>query len=128
MKKILVSCFAALALSCAFSMTLQDCNDEIKSLQSERLQLKKFSVVKYRDVDHPSLAVSKRLKFVEVNRAFVCIAKDLAARNRAQEEWFSYVLQIPQSEHRLSRLKDIEARLVELKKIKDTLLRERRKK
>ena len=128
MKKILVSCFAALALSCAFSMTLQECNDEIKSLQSERVQLKKFPVVKYRDSDHPSLAVSKRLKFVEVNRSFVCMTKDLAARNRAFEEWSSYVRQIPESDQRLSRLKDIDARLDELKKIKDTLLRERRKK
>ena len=130
MKKIIACCFVALAFAGLFARTVDECNAEIKSLNAERLELQKFTVVKYRKTDHPSLNVSKRLKVVEVNRNFVSVVPpyyhetvaQMVQRSRAREEWSHYVRQIPESDKRVARLDEIKMRIAEIEKEKKELI------
>lgn len=121
----------------AFTSTIEECNAEIKALNVERLDLQKEPFVEYRVKDHPTINVERRNRRILINRNFVSPRKtsssshfiaNLSVNTRAFREWSDLAALVPESDRRKKRLSEIESRLKELQKEKDSILRARIKK
>lgn len=121
--------FILLSAALSFSSELDDINLDIKSLNSERLQLSKLPFVEYRSKDHPSINIEIRNRRILVNRSFVSpfskpkSLNNLRSNSKAYSEWSHYVSLIPDSDARKIRLASIDASIKKLTERKQVIIK-----